>query len=210
MAIERSGSNGARLVILQTRGRLGAAQLAEVSFNGGGARVDSVANPHGQSDGGHGAEALSDGDLATKWSDARFGEIMKLLGDGSSVYDDKGFANSGGWFDDVELPTVPLCAGLDEAVKSMRIGEIADVEIRADQGGEGVSCMLLCGVPLKEPIVQHGPFVMSSQRQVMQAFDDYQRGKFLQETCEYRLHTGEGTVVSKRPLDQAYLNQRRR
>jgi hypothetical protein len=69
-----------------------------------------------------------------KLRDATHAEVMKLLGDGSSVYDDKGFANSGGWFDDVELPTVPLCAGLDEAVKSMRIGEIADVEIRADFG----------------------------------------------------------------------------
>ena len=76
---------GARLVILQTRGRLGAAQLAEVSFNGGGTRVDSVANPHGQSDGGHGAEALSDGDLATKWSDARFGETGRSTLDWSFV-----------------------------------------------------------------------------------------------------------------------------
>lgn len=69
-----------------------------------------------------------------KLRDATHAEIMKLLGDGSSCYDDAGFKTQGGWFDDAELPQVPLCPGLDEAVKSMRIGEIADVEIRADFG----------------------------------------------------------------------------
>ncbi len=69
-----------------------------------------------------------------KLRDARFGEIMKLLGDGSSAYDESGFDVAGGWFDEKELPRVTLCPGLDEAVKSMRVGEIADVEIRADYG----------------------------------------------------------------------------
>ena len=37
--------------------------------------------------------------------------------------------------------------------------------------------MLLMGTPLKEPIVLHGPFVMSSKQQIMQAFEQYQRGQ---------------------------------
>ena len=31
--------------------------------------------------------------------------------------------------------------------------------------------MVLMGTPLQEPIIQHGPFVMSSRQQIMQAFD---------------------------------------
>lgn len=69
-----------------------------------------------------------------KLRDAPKAEVMKLLGDGSSCFDDAGFHTNGGWFDDKQLPQVPLCRGLDEAVKSMRVGEIADVEIRADYG----------------------------------------------------------------------------
>ncbi|KAH8052547.1 FK506 binding protein [Aureococcus anophagefferens] len=61
-----------------------------------------------------------------KLRDARFGEIMKLLGDGSSAYDESGFDVAGGWFDEKELPRVTLCPGLDEAVKSMRIIELAE------------------------------------------------------------------------------------
>ena len=33
----------------------------------------------------------------------------------------------------------------------------------------------------REPIVQHGPFVMSTQDQIMQAFQDYHSGNFLAE-----------------------------
>ena len=38
--------------------------------------------------------------------------------------------------------------------------------------------LVLDGQPLGEPIVQHGPFVMNSQREIHEAFADYQRGAF--------------------------------
>lgn len=38
--------------------------------------------------------------------------------------------------------------------------------------------LLLTGVPLNEPVVGHGPFVMNSEQQIRQAFTDYQRGAF--------------------------------
>lgn len=37
--------------------------------------------------------------------------------------------------------------------------------------------LILSGVPLQEKIVQHGPFVMNSQTQIMEAMRDYQMGK---------------------------------
>ena len=38
--------------------------------------------------------------------------------------------------------------------------------------------ILVSGKPLEEPIVQYGPFVMNTKEQVMQAFVDFQEGRF--------------------------------
>merc|ERR1712187_645327 len=60
--------------------------------------------------------------------------------------------------------------------------------------------LLLAGVPIGEKIVQHGPFVMASKQQIQQAFNDYQSGRFLNETCKYVLHKSTGTTHSQRNL----------
>ncbi|MBL7877835.1 MAG: pirin family protein, partial [Cyclobacteriaceae bacterium] len=36
---------------------------------------------------------------------------------------------------------------------------------------------LLSGEPLNEEVVSHGPFVMNTQTQIMEAMRDYQMGK---------------------------------
>jgi quercetin 2,3-dioxygenase len=37
---------------------------------------------------------------------------------------------------------------------------------------------IIGGVPLREPVVQYGPFVMSNKQEIMEAFEDYQAGRF--------------------------------
>jgi len=58
--------------------------------------------------------------------------------------------------------------------------------LRNDAGTDGVvlqagpqptRALLIAGAPLKEPIVQYGPFVMNTKEQVVQAVQDFQSGR---------------------------------
>jgi hypothetical protein len=42
---------------------------------------------------------------------------------------------------------------------------------------EPAQALLLSGIPLREPVVQYGPFVMNSEREIMQAIEDYREGR---------------------------------
>ena len=48
--------------------------------------------------------------------------------------------------------------------------------VRIKAGAEGARVLLLAGKPLKEPVVQYGPFVMSTPEEIEQAINDYQNG----------------------------------
>ena len=45
-------------------------------------------------------------------------------------------------------------------------------------GDAGVRLILVAGRPLREPVARHGPFVMNTRQELMQAFVDYQEGRF--------------------------------
>jgi redox-sensitive bicupin YhaK (pirin superfamily) len=64
-------------------------------------------------------------------------------------------------------------AGEAEMVLLDREG--SDIMIRAV--GEA-KVLVLTGEPIDEPIVGHGPFVMNSEAEIRQAFEDYQAGRF--------------------------------
>ncbi len=54
----------------------------------------------------------------------------------------------------------------------------ADAEVSLAAGPDDIELLLLQGRPIGEPVVQHGPFVMSSRAEIQQAFADYQRTRF--------------------------------
>jgi quercetin 2,3-dioxygenase len=52
--------------------------------------------------------------------------------------------------------------------------------VRLTAGNDGrTRAILIAGRPLKEPIVQYGPFVMNTQQEIFQAVEDFRAGKLV-------------------------------
>nr|WP_229691995.1 pirin family protein [Paenibacillus radicis (ex Gao et al. 2016)] len=54
--------------------------------------------------------------------------------------------------------------------------EASEIQIQALE--EPMKLLLIAGKPLREPIAAHGPFVMNTPEQIVQAYEDFQSGKF--------------------------------
>ena len=46
------------------------------------------------------------------------------------------------------------------------------------EGSPGAKILLIAGQPLNESIAQHGPFVMNTREELIQAVDDFRAGLF--------------------------------
>ncbi|KAI9144465.1 RmlC-like cupin domain-containing protein [Paraphysoderma sedebokerense] len=62
---------------------------------------------------------------------------------------------------------------LDPAVGKSDSSATVESKLPVKSLGSGCRYVLIAGEPIGEPIVQHGPFVMTSQEEIMQAFMDY-------------------------------------
>ena len=61
----------------------------------------------------------------------------------------------------------------DHFVLFQNDGESFDVQAVKDS-----VVLVLSGLPIKEPVAAHGPFVMNTRQEIIQAFDDFQEGRF--------------------------------
>lgn len=64
-----------------------------------------------------------------------------------------------------------------QALPHRAVGILADGDrVNVLAGPDGARFLLLAGRPLREPIVQHGPFVMNTREEIEQALADYRDG----------------------------------
>lgn len=60
----------------------------------------------------------------------------------------------------------------------------AGEELEITAGGHGARFILVAGRPLKEPIVQYGPFVMTTRQEIEQAFADYHDNRLVRKKAQ--------------------------
>lgn len=75
-----------------------------------------------------------------------------------------------------------FAGALEVAGQRVEEGQLARLSddgetIEFSAGGERAELLLLAGVPLDEPVARHGPFVMNTREQLVEAFEDYQAGR---------------------------------
>lgn len=69
-------------------------------------------------------------------------------------------------------------AGAAKALPHRAAGVLSDGDsVRVEAAGEGVRFLLLAAKPLREPVVQYGPFVMNTREEIEQALADYRDGR---------------------------------
>jgi redox-sensitive bicupin YhaK (pirin superfamily) len=78
-----------------------------------------------------------------------------------------------------------LTTGRSLSVGDQRFDQSVMVEVAADRpapltnhGNDVIEVLVLQGKPIGEPVVARGPFVMTSEQELVQAIHDYQRTEF--------------------------------
>jgi redox-sensitive bicupin YhaK (pirin superfamily) len=54
-------------------------------------------------------------------------------------------------------------------------------EVTVTAGGHGIRFLLVSGAPIREPVAWHGPIVMNTRQELMEAVTDLKRGTFIRE-----------------------------
>ena len=57
-------------------------------------------------------------------------------------------------------------------------------EISVTAGPQGARFIFLSGRPLREPVVQYGPFVMNTEQEIRQAFEDYKNNRLVRKRAQ--------------------------
>jgi redox-sensitive bicupin YhaK (pirin superfamily) len=57
--------------------------------------------------------------------------------------------------------------------------EDAEADVLTIAAQTTFTAMLFTGRPIAEPVVAYGPFVMNTEDEIRQAFEDYRRGEFV-------------------------------
>ena len=52
-------------------------------------------------------------------------------------------------------------------------------EVTVQAGPEGIRFLLISGAPLQEPVAWHGPIVMNTHEEIMQAVKEVRNGTFI-------------------------------
>ncbi len=75
-----------------------------------------------------------------------------------------------------------VTVGEGDAARALPAQELAVLgggeRLTLHAGAEGAQLILVAGRPLNEPVMRHGPFVMNTKQELMQAFVDFQEGRF--------------------------------
>jgi len=67
----------------------------------------------------------------------------------------------------------------DHAFREHQILAVSsDVALRLEAPGGAVEVLMLQGLPIGQPVMQYGPFVMNTREEIQQAVSDYQRTRF--------------------------------
>jgi redox-sensitive bicupin YhaK (pirin superfamily) len=76
-------------------------------------------------------------------------------------------------------------------------GDFVSLTAAADQDSRaaaGLEVLLLGGLPIKEPVVHYGPFVMNTREEIVQALEDYQAGRLGQIPVDSLPHRHPGDI----------------
>ena len=69
-------------------------------------------------------------------------------------------------------------AGSAKALPHRAAGVLSDGDrVQLQAGADGVRFLLLAAKPIREPVVQYGPFVMNTREEIEQALADYRDGR---------------------------------